>query len=109
MGRTKGTPNKLTAEVKGRLQSIVDQTIDSLDISEMNTNQKIKLLQLGLQYIVPKLQMTTIAEEYEDQPLFIDVNVLERKKSLTEETESDVWIDNFEVKNKYKIPNNFKA
>lgn len=79
MVRTKGTPNKLSAEVKGRIQSIVDETVDSLDISEMNANQRIKLLRLGHQYLIPKLQMTTIAEE----------------------TESDVWTDNFEATNTY--------
>ena len=60
MPRPKGSQNKLTTEIKDRLQKIIDDTVDSLVLDDMNTNQKLKLLQLGLQYIIPKLQSTTI-------------------------------------------------
>ena len=53
-GRKKGTPNKISSQVKEKLSQIIDETIDSLDISVMNSNQKIKLIQIGLQYIIPK-------------------------------------------------------
>ena len=52
-GRKKGTPNKISSQVKGKLFQIINETIDSLDISVMNSNQKIKLIQIGLQYIIP--------------------------------------------------------
>ena len=55
-GRKKGTPNKISSQVKEKLSQIIDETIDSLDISVMNSNQKIKLIQIGLQYIIPKSQ-----------------------------------------------------
>ena len=54
-GRKKGTPNKISSQVKEKLSQIIDETIDSLDISVMNSNQKIKLIQIGLQYLFPKL------------------------------------------------------
>ena len=38
----------------------------------MDTNQRIKLLQIALQYTLPKLQATLIKEEDEDQPLFVE-------------------------------------
>ena len=63
-GRKKGTPNKISSQVKEKLSQIIDETIDSLDISVMNSNQKIKLIQIGLQYIIPKSQ---IIEEQEAQ------------------------------------------
>ena len=49
MGRTSGTPNKITAEVKVRLESLIEGLVGSLDIDEMNLNQRIKLLQIALQ------------------------------------------------------------
>ena len=55
-GRKKGTPNKISSQVKEKLSQIINETIDSLDISVMNSNQKIKLIQIGLQYIIPKSQ-----------------------------------------------------
>lgn len=72
MGRTSGTPNKITAEVKGKLESLIEGVVGSLDINEMDTNQRIKLLQIALQYTLPKLQATLIKEEDEDQPLFVE-------------------------------------
>ena len=45
MGRTSGTPNKITAEVRDKLQNLIDDLIKSLDIHELDTNQKIKMLQ----------------------------------------------------------------
>ena len=41
MGRTAGTPNKITAKVKEKLESLIDGVVGLLDISEMNTNQRI--------------------------------------------------------------------
>ena len=102
MGRTSGTPNKITAEVKEKLESLIDGVVGSLDISEMNTNQRIKILQIALQYTLPRLQATLIKEEHKDQPLFmedIEINVVTRK----EDSDEEVWRDNFEVSDSYKI------
>ena len=83
MGRTAGTPNKITAEVKEKLESLIDGVVGSLDISEMNTNQRIKILQIALQYTLPRLQATLIKEEHQDQPLFMeDIVVYKRKGKL---------------------------
>ena len=102
MGRTSGTPNKITAEVKEKLESLIDGVVGSLDISEMNTNQRIKILQIALQYTLQRLQATLIKEEHQDQPLFmedIEINVVTRK----EDSDEEVWRDNFEVSDSYKI------
>ena len=69
-GRKKGTPNKISSQVKEKLSQIIDETIDSLDISVMNSNQKIKLIQIGLQYIIPKSQ---IIEEKEEQNVTVEI------------------------------------
>jgi hypothetical protein len=80
MGRIAGTPNKITKEVKEKLQDLVDKVIDNIDISELDRNQKIKLLQIGLQYIVPRLKHTTQDEGWFEQPLFPDVEIISRNE-----------------------------
>ena len=93
MGRTAGTPNKITAEVKGKLENLIEGLVESLDINEINTNQRIKVLQIALQYTLPRLQATLIKEEHEDQPLFVEDMVVYKRK---ENSDEEKWKDNFE-------------
>ena len=73
MPRPKGSPNKVTAAVKERLQSLIDEVVNRIDVDSMTTDQKLKLLQLSLHYVLPKLRSTeTTEKKYEDLPLFID-------------------------------------
>tara|TARA_B100000886_G_scaffold228775_1_gene159556 strand:- start:221 stop:532 length:312 start_codon:yes stop_codon:yes gene_type:complete len=71
MGRLAGVPNKLTTEVKEKLQAVLDDVVSSLNIEEMTTDQKIKILQLGLQYLLPKLKHTSGDRYITDYPLFM--------------------------------------
>ena len=68
-GRQKGTPNKISSQVKEKLTQVIDETIDSLDISLMRPSEKIKLIQIGLQYIIPKSQI----EEQEEQKVTVEI------------------------------------
>ena len=96
MPRPKGSKNKVTAEVKEQLQNLIDTVVNRIDVDSMTTDQKLKLLQLSLHYVLPKLRSTeTTEKKYEDEPIFIDV--LERN----EET------DKFEVTRRDKVNVNF--
>ena len=66
-GRTKGTPNKLTSKIKDKLSSIISEAIDSLDLEDMSKAERLKLIQLGLPYIVTKPQ---IEEPQQEQQMF---------------------------------------
>jgi hypothetical protein len=70
MPRPKGSPNKITSEVRSKLQGLLDDLIGSLDINELDANQRIKMLQIALQYTLPKMKQGT--DEVKDLPLFID-------------------------------------
>ena len=99
MGRIAGTPNKITTEVKSKLESLIEGLVGSLDISELNANQRIKLLQIALQYTLPRLQAMLVKDEKEEQPLFVeDIVVWKRKEDSNEEN----WQDNFEPKSLLK-------
>ena len=70
MGRIAGVPNKITSEVKEKLQLLIDDLIASLDVNQLDTNQRIKMLQIALQYNIPRMKQAT-NEVSEDLPLFI--------------------------------------
>jgi hypothetical protein len=72
MGRTAGTPNKITTEIRSKLENLIDGLINSIQIEELNNTQKLKMLQIALQYTLPRLQASIISNEVEDIPLFIE-------------------------------------
>ena len=99
MPRPKGSPIKVTAEVKEQLQNLIDEVVNRIDVNSMTTDQKLKLLQLSLHYVLPKLRSTeTTEKKYEDEPIFIEV--FERKDS---KQEAENWHDNFEGTEVHKI------
>jgi hypothetical protein len=85
MPRPKGSKNKITIEVKEQLQSLIDEVVNSIDVNLMDTNQKLKLLQLSLHYVLPKLRSSSKGPEEEegDMPIFIDIH---------ERDENDNWV-----------------
>ena len=72
MGRIAGVPNKVTTEVKEKLEELIDGIVNSIDIKELTTNQKIKMLQISLQYTLSRMQASVVSNEREDLPLFIE-------------------------------------
>ena len=62
-GRTKGTPNKLTSEIKDKLSTIINEAIDSIDLDNMSKAEKLKLIQLGLPYVMTKPQQEDPPQE----------------------------------------------
>ena len=72
MGRTAGTPNKITTEIRSKLENLIYGLINYIQIEELNNTQKLKMLQIALQYTLPRLQASIISNEVEDLPLFIE-------------------------------------
>ena len=70
MGRTAGVPNKITLEIKKKLQLLIDDLKTSLDVNELDANQRIKMLQIALQYTLRRMKQAT-NEVCEDLPLFV--------------------------------------
>lgn len=52
---SKRSQNKLTTEVKEKLTALIDNIIDDIDVEMMTTTQKMKLLDMCLQYSIPKM------------------------------------------------------
>ena len=75
MPRPKGSPNKITAEIKERLATILNEAMDTIDIDSMTQNERLKLIQIGLTYVVPKLKHT---EEREEEPRNFQIEIIDR-------------------------------
>ena len=68
-GRKKGTPNKLTAEVKEKIKHLLDGAIDSIDLSECTTAERIRLIEIGLRYTLPTMKQVEKYPETEYQSI----------------------------------------
>ena len=64
MPRPKGSPNKITAVIKERLSVVIMDAMSSIDIDSMTQNEKLKLIQIGLTYVIPRLkQVEDVSDE----------------------------------------------
>ena len=52
--RPKGVPNKLTSAVKHKLDAIIDETMESINIDSLTNAEKIKLVEVCLKYVMPR-------------------------------------------------------
>ena len=76
-GRQKGTPNKITSEIRDKISVLVSGTIDSIDISTFTKMEKIKLLQVLCQYIIPKLQSADYQIGTPDMPSAVSIKFID--------------------------------
>ena len=74
MGRKLGVPNKITAEVKEKLANILDETINSIDIKTMTKAERLKLIQISLQYVIPRLKQ--VEEITEEEPRSFQIEII---------------------------------
>ena len=79
MPRPKGSPNKLTSEIKEKLATIVSNAMASIDIDSMTQNERLKLIQIGLQYVVPRLKHT---EEINETPTNFQIEIIDKTSDV---------------------------
>ena len=75
MGRKLGVPNKITAAVKEKLASVLDQAMDSIDIKTMTKAERLKLIQIGLQYLIPRLKQ--VEEVTDEMPREFQIEIID--------------------------------
>jgi ATP-dependent Lon protease len=74
MPRPKGSPNKITAEIKERLSQVLMDAMSTIDIDSMTQNEKLKLIQIGLTYVIPRLKHT---EEIKEEPRNFQIEIID--------------------------------
>ena len=79
MPRPKGSPNKLTAEIKERLSKIIMDAMSTIDIDSMTQNERLKLIQIGLQYVVPRLKHI---EEIKEEPTNFQIEIIDKTSDV---------------------------
>ena len=79
MPRPKGSPNKLTSEIKERLSQVIMNAMSTIDIDSMTQNERLKLIQIGLTYIVPKLRPT---QEINEVPTNFQIEIIDKTSDV---------------------------
>ena len=79
MPRPKGSPNKLTSEIKERLSKVIMDAMFTIDIDSMTQNEKLKLIQIGLQYVVPRLKHI---EEIKEEPTNFQIEIIDKTSDV---------------------------
>ena len=82
MPRPKGSPNKITAEIKERLSQVIMNAMSTLDIDSMTQNEKLKLIQIGLTYIIPRLKQVDNVED--EMPTNFQIEIIDRLSKKTD-------------------------
>ncbi len=80
MPRPKGSPNKLTSEIKERLSKVIMDAMSTIDIDSMTQNERLKLIQIGLQYVVPRLKH--IEETKEEFPTEFQIEIIDKTSDV---------------------------
>tara|TARA_Y200000002_G_C22251090_1_gene483819 strand:- start:113 stop:352 length:240 start_codon:yes stop_codon:yes gene_type:complete len=75
MPRPKGSLNKLNSEIKERLSKVIMDAMATIDIDSMTQNERLKLIQIGLQYVVPRLKQT---EEIKEEPREFQIEIIDK-------------------------------
>ena len=75
MPRPKGSPNKITAEIKERLSQVLMYAMSTIDIDSMTQNEKLKLIQIGLTYVIPRLKQ--VEEITDEMPTNFQIEIID--------------------------------
>ena len=82
MPRPKGSLNKITSIIKDRLADVLSEAIDSIDIKEMNKAERLKLIQIGIQYVIPRLKQVDNVED--EMPRNFQIEIIDRLSKKTD-------------------------
>jgi hypothetical protein len=83
-GRTKGTPNKVTKEIRETLLSLVNKHLVN-DIENLPPNKRLDALIRLLPYVVPPIKEESIESDY-IEPLVI---IVQRDESNPDKTDAE--------------------
>lgn len=68
-GRTKGTPNKMTNEIRERFQTLLNDNLDKMqsDLDALEPKERLKTLLELANYVLPKLRTIDVNEIGSDE------------------------------------------
>ena len=80
MPRPKGSPNKITAEIKERLSQVIMDAMSSINIDLMTQNEKLKLIQIGLTYVIPRLKQ--VEDVSDEMPTNFQIEIIDNTSNI---------------------------
>ena len=83
MPRPKGSPNKITAEIKERLSQVIMDAMSTIDIDSMTQNERLKLIQIGLTYVIPRLKQ--VEEITDEMPTNFQIEIIDSLSKYSDE------------------------
>ena len=83
MPRPKGSPNKITAEIKERLSEVIMDAMSTIDIDSMTQNEKLKLIQIGLTYVIPRLKQ--VEDVSDEMPTNFQIEIIDSLSKYSNE------------------------
>ena len=82
MPRKKGIPNKITSLIKERLATILNEAMDSIDVKTLTVSERLKLIQISVQYVIPRLKQVENVEE--EMPRNFKIEIIDRLSKKTD-------------------------
>ena len=79
--KSKRGKSKFSKEIKGRLSQVIMDAMSTLDIDSMTQNERLKLIQIGLTYVVPRLKHT---EETNEEPRNFQIEIIDRISQVSD-------------------------
>jgi hypothetical protein len=70
-GRIKGTPNKVTHNLRNQIETILQGYFDKLDFDQLKDQDKILLVSKLLNFVLPKLQSVEVKDQPKHEPFNI--------------------------------------
>lgn len=72
-GRTKGTPNKTTEEIREKFQSLISNNLETLeeDLKGLEPEKRLKYVIELSRFVIPTLKATDLKTNSEMQPILI--------------------------------------
>lgn len=67
-GRVKGTPNTITADIRAKINAIVEKQVDNIetDLMALEPKERLMIVEKFLSYCLPKLQAQSFEIDFQN-------------------------------------------
>ncbi len=67
-GRVRGTPNRITSDLRGKINTIIENQIDSIevDLNALEPKDRLMILEKLLKYALPTLQAQSLDIDFQN-------------------------------------------
>ena len=82
--QTKRGPAKVSKELKEKLESLTLEMLNDIDFRTLSNSDKIRLLQITIGYVMPKLKAIAIQNEADNQPTDFEIRIIDNNGECKE-------------------------